>query len=119
MLKQVIKNNLTPTANYNNCSGKHTAMLAHAKMRGLPLDTYLSNDHPVQRDILTGFAEMCGLRSEAVGKSACAEPTGNCRQCPVARSTAMKYRSAPGATPTVLPAASEATAAECIWAGCW
>jgi len=23
------------TANFNNCSGKHTAMLAHAKMRGL------------------------------------------------------------------------------------
>ncbi len=76
MLKQVIQNNLTPTANFNNCSGKHTAMLAHAKMRGLPLDTYLSNDHPIQHDILTGFAEMCGLPTEEVvlGMDGCSAP---------------------------------------------
>jgi L-asparaginase II len=76
MLKNVIKNGIPPTANFNNCSGKHTAMLAHAKMRGLPLDTYLSTGHPVQHDILTCFAEMCGLSSEAVvpGVDGCSAP---------------------------------------------
>jgi len=49
MLKKVIVENITPTANFNNCSGKHTAMLAHAKMRGLPLETYLERDHPIQQ----------------------------------------------------------------------
>lgn len=76
MLRLTIKNDLRPTANFNNCSGKHTAMLAHAKMRGLPLDSYLSNDHPIQRDILAAFSEMCGLSPEAVslGVDGCSAP---------------------------------------------
>ena len=47
-----------PTANFNNCSGKHTAMLAHAKMRGLPLENYLDPAHLIQQEIVTAFAEM-------------------------------------------------------------
>jgi L-asparaginase II len=76
MLKRTIRENLTPTANFNNCSGKHTAMLAHAKMRGLPLETYLSTGHPIQRDILAVFSEMCGLSLEAValGVDGCSAP---------------------------------------------
>jgi L-asparaginase II len=76
MLKKVIIENLTPTANFNNCSGKHTAMLAHAKMRGLPLETYLERDHPIQQDILTTFAEMCGMDRAKVelGTDGCSAP---------------------------------------------
>jgi len=76
MLKRVIQNDIVPTANFNNCSGKHTAMLAHAKMRGLPLDSYLSPDHPLQRDILACFAEMSGLAPEALslGVDGCSAP---------------------------------------------
>ena len=76
MLKRAIRENITPTANFNNCSGKHTAMLAHAKMRGLPLDSYLSNEHPLQRDILACFAEMCGLPADkvALGVDGCSAP---------------------------------------------
>ena len=76
MLKRAIRENIIPTANFNNCSGKHTAMLAHAKMRGLPLDSYLSNEHPLQRDILACFAEMCGLSPEAIqlGVDGCSAP---------------------------------------------
>ena len=39
--KSVILNDKQPTPNRNNCSGKHTAMLAYAKMRGLALENYL------------------------------------------------------------------------------
>ena len=76
MLKRAIRENITPTANFNNCSGKHTAMLAHAKMRGLPLESYLSNEHPLQRDILACFAEMCGLPADkvALGVDGCSAP---------------------------------------------
>src|SRR5512142_2227784 len=59
--KRLIRNDQQPTPNRNNCSGKHTAMLAHAKMRGLPLENYLDIQHPVQQDILASFAEMCRL----------------------------------------------------------
>ena len=76
MLRHVIVNHITPTANFNNCSGKHTAMLAHAKMRGLPLGTYLERDHPIQQDILTVFAEMCGIERDEVelGTDGCSAP---------------------------------------------
>ena len=76
MLKKVIIYHITLTANFNNCSGKHTAMLAHAKMRGLPLETYLERDHPIQQDILTTFAEMCGIERDQVelGTDGCSAP---------------------------------------------
>lgn len=75
-LKSLIVHDRQPTANHNNCSGKHTAMLAHAKMRGLPLDNYLDTHHPVQKDILATFAEMCQLPSKEVelGTDGCSAP---------------------------------------------
>jgi L-asparaginase II len=76
MLKMVIKQDIKPTPNFNNCSGKHTAMLAHAKMRDLPLENYLSHDHPIQQDILATFSEMCGIEKEKVelGIDGCSAP---------------------------------------------
>jgi L-asparaginase II len=67
MLRMIIQQNIKPTPNFNNCSGKHTAMLAHAKMRGLPLEDYLNPAHPIQQDILSTFSEMCGIEKEKVG----------------------------------------------------
>jgi L-asparaginase II len=75
-LKTLIVHNRQPTPNHNNCSGKHTAMLAHAKMRDLPLESYLDLQHPIQQDILTTFAEMCDLPVEQVelGTDGCSAP---------------------------------------------
>ena len=42
--------------NRHNCSGKHTGMLAHARLRDLPLAGYLDPDEPVQESILSAFA---------------------------------------------------------------
>lgn len=64
--KSLIINDRSPAANRNNCSGKHTAMLAHAKMRGLSLENYLDIDHPIQQDIIASFAEMCLIPSEEI-----------------------------------------------------
>lgn len=74
--KALIAHNEAPTQNRNNCSGKHSGMLAHAKMRGLPLNTYLEITHPVQKDILSGFAEMCNYSEEKVevGVDGCSAP---------------------------------------------
>src|SRR5258705_4634441 len=46
---------------HNNCSGKHTGMLMTAVLRRLPLDDYVSVEHPVQREIVSTFARMAGL----------------------------------------------------------
>ena len=74
--KYLIAHNEAPTQNRNNCSGKHSGMLAHAKMRGLPLNTYLDITHPVQQDILSGFAEMCNYPKDKVeiGVDGCSAP---------------------------------------------
>ena len=74
--ERLIRNGEAPTPNRHNCSGKHTGMLAHAKMRGLPLQTYLDPAHPIQQDILKTFAEMCDLSAEEVklGTDGCSAP---------------------------------------------
>lgn len=76
MLKSVIANGIKPTPNFNNCSGKHTAMLAHAKMRGLSLENYLDINHPIQQDILSTFAEMCRIDQQEIelGIDGCSAP---------------------------------------------
>ena len=74
--KSLIVHDQAPAPNRNNCSGKHTAMLACAKMRGLPLENYLDIEHPIQQDILASFAEMCLLPSEEIqlGVDGCSAP---------------------------------------------
>jgi L-asparaginase II len=53
--RQLILSGEKLTANYHNCSGKHSGMLAFAKMIGAPLDNYLDTQHPVQQAILKTF----------------------------------------------------------------
>jgi L-asparaginase II len=74
--KALIVQNGQPTPNQNNCSGKHTAMLAHARMRELPLENYLDIHHPIQQDILASFAEMCRIPVDEVelGTDGCSAP---------------------------------------------
>jgi L-asparaginase II len=76
MLRTMIRQDIKPTPNFNNCSGKHTAMLAHAKMRDLPLENYLDRDHPIQQDILAVISEMCGIEKEKIelGIDGCSAP---------------------------------------------
>ncbi len=74
--RRLLLNGEQPTPNRHNCSGKHTGMLAHARLRDLPLDTYLDPTHPVQQDILKTFAEMCDLSPQevALGTDGCSAP---------------------------------------------
>ena len=74
--KNLLVKNEAPTPNRNNCSGKHTMMLAYAKLRGYPLDNYLDLDHPVQRDILASFSDFCLIRPQEIslGVDGCSAP---------------------------------------------
>ena len=62
--------------NRNNCSGKHTGMLAFARMRGLSTEDYLDGSHPIQQEILHAIAELCSLPVEqvVVGVDGCSAP---------------------------------------------
>ncbi len=66
----------TLSPNRHNCSGKHTGMLAAARMRGLPIADYVNPEHPVQKTILNSLAEVCSLPVEQVelGIDGCSVP---------------------------------------------
>lgn len=69
----------TPTPNRHNCSGKHTGMLAYARMKGFIEQSdipYIAPDHPVQQDILRTFAKMCHIPTQEVriGIDGCSAP---------------------------------------------
>lgn len=74
--KALRSRNEQPTANRHNCSGKHTGMLAFARMENLPTETYLDLQHPIQKIILATFAEMVRLPAEtiALGTDGCSAP---------------------------------------------
>ncbi|GGU92356.1 asparaginase [Streptomyces filipinensis] len=57
-----------------NCSGKHTAMLAAAALRGWPLQSYRDPDHPLQRLIRTVVEEAAVEPVTAVGVDGCGAP---------------------------------------------
>jgi L-asparaginase II len=71
-----------PTPNRHNCSGKHTGMLAFVHLKelsGQPVDeslAYIDSDHPIQREILQTFADLCGLSGKdvKVGIDGCSAP---------------------------------------------
>lgn len=58
---------VAPSPIYNNCSGKHTGMLAVAKHLGLPLSGYTEPQHPLQQRIVRTMAEMFGLPPQSIG----------------------------------------------------
>ncbi|MCI3921512.1 asparaginase [Paenibacillus sp. TRM 82003] len=66
----------SPTAVHNNCSGKHSGMLALAKQLGAPIDGYKRPEHPVQREMLRTFAAFAGVAPESValGTDGCGVP---------------------------------------------
>ena len=65
-----------PTQRRHNCSGKHTGMLAQAKIRGITFENYIDLHHPVQQADLKAFAEMCGVAIDQVeiGIDGCSVP---------------------------------------------
>jgi L-asparaginase II len=58
--KQLRAENREPGVLHNNCSGKHSGMLAVAKHTGAPPENYLDSDHPVQRLIRSTLARFAG-----------------------------------------------------------
>jgi L-asparaginase II len=74
--EQLLLRGEKPTPLRHNCSGKHTGMLALAKILGAPTDHYLSIEHPVQQLILKTFSEICDIpiKNVAIGIDGCSAP---------------------------------------------
>ncbi len=66
-----------PTALHNNCSGKHSGMLAVAEALGAPTAHYIDLDHPVQKAVRAGIELVVGkaLSTDRCGTDGCSIPT--------------------------------------------
>ncbi len=66
-----------PTSLHNNCSGKHSGMLAVAEALGVPTAHYVDRDHPVQKAVRAGVELVVGepLSIDRCGVDGCSIPT--------------------------------------------
>ena len=60
---------------HNNCSGKHTGMLALAKQLGAETENYISYNHPVQRAIFKQLKKLTGKNKLPYGIDGCSAPS--------------------------------------------
>jgi L-asparaginase II len=74
---RLIREGLDPTPNRNNCSGKHSGMLALSILLEEPTQGYSQPEHPVQKLIFNTIAEMFELDPTeiAMGIDGCSVPT--------------------------------------------
>lgn len=63
-----------PRRIWHNCSGKHAAFLLACVGAGWPVDTYLSPDHPLQRQVVEVISDLGEYRAEPVGVDGCGAP---------------------------------------------
>lgn len=74
--RDMIRERIEPTPIFSNCSGKHAAMLALARMEGWPIQGYQRLDHPVQQAIAESFARWADIPVDrlAWGMDGCTAP---------------------------------------------
>ncbi|HET6519499.1 MAG TPA: asparaginase [Geminicoccaceae bacterium] len=72
--ERLIRDGAAPTPAHNNCSGKHTGMLATALHLGEDLAGYLAPSHPVQRRVAAVLADMAGAEPDEPGIDGCGLP---------------------------------------------
>jgi L-asparaginase II len=58
----------------NNCSGKHAGFLAVARHLGVPLEGYVTPDHPVQQSVRAAIEHWCGAPCTGPVVDGCSAP---------------------------------------------
>jgi len=70
----MIRQGVTQSPIYMECSGKHAAMLLACAQNGWPLDGYLEPGHPLQKRVLDVLERLTGERPAASGVDGCGAP---------------------------------------------
>jgi L-asparaginase II len=65
--KQLRATGTAPSVLHNNCSGKHSGMLALAQFLNYPLENYLDPEHPIQRLIRQTLARFANVPADEIG----------------------------------------------------
>jgi L-asparaginase II len=63
-----------PNVLHNNCSGKHTGMLAACTARGWPTKGYANPNHPLQLEIAAHIKKLMNLDHLEIGVDGCSVP---------------------------------------------
>ncbi|MDH4618693.1 asparaginase [Brevibacillus sp. AY1] len=73
---ELVQKQIKPSPIHNNCSGKHTGMLALAMHLESDIDSYHRMEHPVQQKVLESLLELAELPEEQVitGIDGCGVP---------------------------------------------
>ncbi len=71
--REMIRTEVVPTPLWSNCSGKHAALLALARLHGWPLEGYTKLGHPVQDAVADSVAHWSGVPASALqwGEDGC------------------------------------------------
>lgn len=74
--KELVKNNLKPTALNNPCSGKHSGIIALCQLLELPIEDYIKPEHPAQKIIHKIVAMSAGISEDEldIGIDGCGVP---------------------------------------------
>jgi L-asparaginase II len=72
--EELIRKGQPFTAVHNNCSGKHSGMLACCVQKNYPIQNYLDFEHPLQLDILQYVKELSGAKEVYRGTDGCSAP---------------------------------------------
>lgn len=62
------------SAVYNNCSGKHSGMLAVCRTMGWPVENYLDYHHPIQRLIIEKIKKYGHVKEVPLARDGCSAP---------------------------------------------
>ncbi len=71
----LIKRGLKPSLLHNNCSGKHLGMIAVCKKNNWSTKSYLSINHPLQKEILKKIKELSETKDVSIAIDGCGAPT--------------------------------------------
>ena len=76
-LRELIRSGQEPTAIHNNCSGKHSGMIAATRFMRAPLGSYLKPTHPLQKANVRNVARFSGMKPGdlKLGVDGCSAPT--------------------------------------------
>lgn len=74
--KKLILANINPTKIHNNCSGKHSAMLAICKEMNFPISNYKDLENPLSDYIIQKVCNLCEVTKEEIiiSKDGCGLP---------------------------------------------
>lgn len=75
-----------PTSLHQNCSGKHSGMVATCSLNGWSIRDYLDVDHPLQRAITATIAILAGEPVAHIGIDGCGAPAHSMTLVGLARS---------------------------------